>query len=147
MSLVSKNMEINAPKEKVFEVVTNPDNWIRYVASLVDVSDKSPDIPAKGSTFSWKYKMMGFTFGGSGTVTENVHAESFGMELKSKFPIKESYEFKDSGYGTTILEVTIDYKMPGPMQTLLGDSGVMEKMNDIEANSVLEKIRVLCENT
>ena len=147
MPMITKNMEISSKRQKVFEIVTNPDNWTTYVASLVDVSDMSPDIPQKGSTFSWKYKMMGFTFGGSGTVTENIPDEFFSMELKSKFPIKESYKFIDSDHQTTLLAVTIEYEMPGPMQALLGGSGVLEKMNDIEANSVLEKIRTLSENT
>ncbi len=146
MPVVTKSMEIKAPVEKVFQVVTDPDNWTRYVSSLVEITDRSQDIPAKGSTFAWKYRMMGFNFGGRGTVTDNQPNESFAMTLESKFPIKESYVFKDTGDGTTRLEVTIDYEMPSPMKALFGDSAVMEKINDMESRGVLEKVRALCEN-
>ena len=146
MPVVTKSMEIKAPVAKVFEVVTNPDNWTKFVSNLVEVSDKSADLPAKGSTFAWKYRMMGFNFGGTGTVTDNQQGESFAMAFESKFPIKESYVFKDAGDGATVLEVTIDYEMPSPMKALFGDSSVMEKINETESQGVLEKIRALCEN-
>ena len=146
MPVVTKSMEIKAPVEKVFQVVTDPDNWTKYVSNLVEVTDLSQDIPAKCSTFAWKYRMMGFTFGGTGTVTDNQPGESFAMAFESKFPIKESYVFKDAGDGVTVLEVTIDYEMPSPMKAMFGDSSVMEKINDMESRGVLEKVRALCEN-
>ncbi len=146
MPVVTRSIEIKAPVEKVFQVVTEPDNWTRYVSSLVEVTDRSQDIPAKGSTFAWKYRMMGFNFGGSGTVTDNQPNEAFAMTLESKFPIKESYVFKDTGDGSTHLEVTIDYDMPSPMKALFGNSVVMEKINYMESRGVLEKVRALCEN-
>ena len=146
MPVVTKSMEIKAPVEKVFKVVTDPDNWTRYVSNLLEVTDRSPDIPARDSTFAWKYRMMGFKFGGKGIVTDNQPNESFAMSLESKFPIKESYVFKDAGDGATVLEVTIDYEMPAPMKALFGDTSVMEKLNDMESRGVLEKVRALCEN-
>jgi len=142
---VTHSIKIPAPVERVFHVVTTPDNWTRYVTSLVEVSNQSPDLPAEGSTFSWKYRMMGFTFGGRGVVTTCKSAQNFAMTLQSKFPIKESYEFKDLGAEGTELTVTIDYEIPSAMKTLFEGSGVMEKMNQIEARSVLEKISALCE--
>jgi hypothetical protein len=140
-------MDIKAPIGEVFDVVTSPDNWIKFVSGLVEISDSSDDLPALGGTFLWKYKMMGFTFGGKGMVSENSKDQSFAMHLESKFPIKEAYQFRDKGDGITELEVTIDYEMPGPMQSMFGDTAVLVKMNDIEAKGVLEKIKALCEPT
>ena len=144
MPVVKKSMKIDAPVSRVFETVTTPENSTRYVASLVEVTDRSSDLPAEGGTFSWKYRMMGFTFGGRGTVTANRKDEAFAMTLESKFPITESYEFRETDSGTEII-VTIDYEMPAPMKALFEGVGVIEKMNEIEARSVLEKIRALCE--
>lgn len=146
MPVVTKSIEIKATVVRVFEVVTNPDNWTKFVSNLVEVSDKSADLPAKGSTFAWKYRMMGFNFSGTGSVTDNQPGESFSMAFQSKFPIKESYVFRDSGDGATVLDVTIDYEMPSPMKALFGDSSVMEKINATESQGVLEKIRALCQS-
>jgi len=81
MSTVSRKIMINAPIEKVFQFVTNPDNWTKYVTSLVDVRDVSSPAVEKGATFVWKYRMLGMDFGGKGTVTENVRNAKFGMKI------------------------------------------------------------------
>jgi uncharacterized membrane protein len=145
MSIVSQSITINAPVSKVFDVVVKPENWVKYVTSLVDVRDFSGDAPAKGSTFMWEYKMMGIRFTGKGTVTENMKDTHFSLSLESKFPIREAYVFKDLGGGATEFKVTIEYEMPGQMLKVLEKTSIVEKMNDLEAKSVLEKVKALCE--
>jgi len=145
MPVVSKSVTINAPVGKVFEVVTTPDNWIRYVTSLVDISDRSADLPAKGSTFTWEYKMMGIRFSGKGTVTENRENENFGLHMEGKFPIKETYVFRESGDSSTELKVTVDFDLPGDFLKIFANTGLMDKMNELEAKSALEKIKAICE--
>jgi uncharacterized membrane protein len=145
MPVVSKSVTINAPVSKVFEVVTTPDNWVRYVTSLVDVSDRSADLPAQGSTFTWEYKMMGIRFSGKGTVTENRENQNFGLHMEGKFPIKETYVFRDGNDGTTELKVTVDFDLPGEVLKFFANTSLMGKMNELEAKSVLEKIKAICE--
>lgn len=134
---------IHAPVGKVFEIVTTPSNWVRYVTSLVDVRDLSPNAPKKGSTFKWEYKMMGVRFKGKGTVTDNIKNKSFGLSLESKFPIKEAYTFLDKG-DSTDLTVKIQYEMPSAMQSIVPDK-LMQKLNLVEAKNVLDKVKMLCE--
>lgn len=145
MSKMKKSVSINASVAKVFNVVTTPENWTRYVTSLVDVNTMSDNIPAKGSTFKWEYKMMGVRFKGKGLVSENVKNKAFGLHLSGKFPITESYEFIDKGDSTTELVVNIDYSIPDNIFTQIANKLVIEKMNAIESKNVLDKIRMLCE--
>jgi len=144
MPVISMARAINAGVGRVFNIVTNPENWTRYVTSLVDVRDLSPGAPKKGSTFNWEYKMMGARFKGKGTVTENVRNKSFGLHMEGRFPIRESYEFHDTGDGSTELTVKIEYGMPSAMQKIVPEK-LMEKLNQLEAKSVLDKIKTLCE--
>lgn len=144
MPVIRMTKLINAPVGKVFETVTEPSNWTRYVTSLVDVRDLSPDAPKKGSTFKWEYKMFGVKFKGKGTVTENIKNKSFGLSLEGKMPINESYEFADKGDGTTELTVKIEYNMPEIMESIM-PSKFIEKMNTLEAKNVLDKVKMLCE--
>lgn len=81
MPEIKQSIVIKAPVSKVFELVTDPTNWPRYVTNLVDVKDMSPDIPARGSTFTYQYKIMGMKFEGKGTVIENVADKSFGLSF------------------------------------------------------------------
>jgi uncharacterized membrane protein len=145
MSVINKTVLIKAPVSRVFAFVTAPQNWTRYVTSLVDVRDLSADAPAKGSTFRWAYKMMGVTFTGTGTITENVKNRRFGMSLRSKMNINESYEFSKSENGATELKVRIEYEMPGQVLAYLADTRLVERLNNLEARNVLDKIRMMCE--
>lgn len=144
MATISMTRSINAPVGKVFGFVTAPENWTRYVTSLVDVRDLSPDAPKKGSTFKWEYKMFGVRFKGKGTVIDNVRNKSFSLALEGKMPIAEHYDFIDKGDSTTDLTVRIEYEMPAIMEEIM-PSKLIEKMNSLEAKNVLDKVKMLCE--
>lgn len=145
MPVIKQSIAINAPVSKVFEYVVSPDNWTRYVTSLVDVTDFSDDVPAKGSTFSWVYKMMGLKFAGKGTVTENRKDKSFGLLLEGKHTIMEAYEFADKGGSASELKINIEYEIPGSVLGAIANKLIIEKLNNIEATQVLEKIKTVCE--
>jgi ligand-binding SRPBCC domain-containing protein len=144
MATIARKIFINAPLEKVFQFVVSPENWTKYVTSLVDVRDvSSPDVE-KGATFVWKYRMLGMDFGGKGTVTENVRNEKFGMKMEGGFPITENYGFKDVDGGTE-LTVEVIYETPSKIMQAVSKSGLVEKLNQKEADGVLEKVRMFCE--
>lgn len=144
MSEIKQSIVINAPVSKVFEFVTNPANWPRYVTNLMDVKDMSPDIPAKGSTFTYQYKIMGFKVEGKGTVTENVKDKSFVLSFESVVPIKERYDFVEKGDSTTEFFFNLQYEVPGQILAV-ANKLLIEKLNTIEAKNVLQKIKAECE--
>ncbi len=144
MPVINQSITINAPVSKVFDYVVTPENWTRYVTSLMDVTDLSDDVPAKGSTFSWVYKMMGLKFAGKGTVTENEKDKSFGLMLEGKHTIKEAYEFLDKDGGAE-LKINIEYEIPGGVLGVIASKLIVEKLNNIEAKQVLDKIKTICE--
>src|SRR5512134_1024862 len=102
MSSITRKITISAPLDKVFTFVTSPDNWTKYVTSLVDVRDVSSPGAEKGTTFAWQYRMLGMNFGGKGTVTENVRNEKFGMKMEGGFAITENYRFRKVDGGTEL---------------------------------------------
>lgn len=144
MSTITRTITISAPLEKVFAFVTSPANWTRYVTSLVDVRDLSSQAVEKGTTFTWQYRMLGMNFGGKGTVTENVRNEKFGMKMEGGFPITENYGFRSVDGGTE-LSVEVIYDTPSKILQTVSKSGLVEKLNQKEADGVLEKIKILCE--
>jgi uncharacterized membrane protein len=145
MPVISQTITINAPVSKVFDYVTTPDNWTRYVTSLVDVTDLSDNTPQKGSTFSWVYKMMGLKFSGKGTVSDYEKDKSFGLMLEGKHTIKEAYEFVAKGDAASELKINVEYEMPGAVLSAIANSSIAEKLNSIEAQQVLDKIKTVCE--
>lgn len=146
MPRVSKSIKINAPVRKVFSFVTEPDNWTRYVTSLTSVKDRRRGLPEKGGTFSWEYKMFGFRFSGKGEVTDFTKNRSFGLSLKGRANIDESYSFSGNDDGTTTLKVRIDYEIPSKAAEFLMGTKLGEKLNGIESKHVLENIKAMCES-
>ncbi len=144
MARISKKININSSVDKVFQFVTSPDNWTKYVTSLTNVRDISSQKAEPGTTFSWEYRMLGMTFGGKGKVTENVKNSKFGMKMEGGFPIQENYTFTPANGGTD-LTVEISYDIPGKIMKTISKSSVVEKLNQKEADGVLEKIKTLCE--
>ncbi len=144
MASIIRKITIGAPIEKVFSFVTEPENWTKYVTSLMDVRDLTSRAVEKGTTFTWKYRMLGMDFGGKGTVTENVQNEKFGMKMEGGFPITENYAFRKVDGGTE-LTVEVIYETPGRIMQAVSKSGLVEKLNQKEADAVLEKIKILCE--
>lgn len=145
MATISKKIVINSPVEKVFQFVTSPENWTKYVTSLASVRDLSSPNVEPGTTFSWEYRMLGMTFGGKGHVTQNVKNTRFGMKMEGGFPVQEDYTFVPADGKGTELTVEISYDIPGRILSTISKSSVVEKLNQKEADGVLEKIKTMCE--
>ena len=68
MAQITRSIKINASLSKVFDYVTNPGNWTKYVTSLVDIRNVSSDVPETGTTFEWTYRMLGINNDGIGKI-------------------------------------------------------------------------------
>jgi len=144
MSKVSKSIKINAPVTKVFNYVTNPENWTRFVTSLVDIKNISNKVPVKGMTFDWTYRMLGVNFEGKGEICEYEENNKFVMKMGGSFPIQETYLFEGDSISTT-LTIEVYYEVPGKVLGVIADRLVVEKINAREAEAVLRKLKMICE--
>lgn len=144
MATISEKIVINAPVEKVFGFVTNPDNWTEYVTSLTEVSNVSSPGLEPGTSFNWEYRMLGIKLHGNGRISDNVKGREFGLAMDGTVPIKEHYTFSSNGGGTE-LAIRIDYELPSQVLQKIANSSLVEKLNRREALNVLEKVKLLCE--
>lgn len=144
MPVITKNVHIKAPVSKVFSFVTAPENWTKFVTSLVNVRDHSSEKAEKGMTFKWTYRMLGVNFHGPGEVAELVKNKRFSMKMEGPHPIRENYLFNTVDDGTE-LSVEIEYDIPGKIMSAVSKTGLIEKLNKKEAENVLNKIKMFCE--
>jgi ligand-binding SRPBCC domain-containing protein len=144
MAHISKKIIINSPVRKVFEFVTTPDNWTRYVSGLTNVRDFSSGELRQGTSFRWTYRMLGINSNGTGQVLENVKNKRFAMKMEGRMPLVEKYAFAAVDKGTE-LSVDIEYEVPGKILKTVAKTGIVEKVNKKEADNVLGKIKLLCE--
>ncbi|HEY6837137.1 MAG TPA: SRPBCC family protein [Geobacteraceae bacterium] len=144
MPTIEQKIHINAPLAKVYTFITTAANWTEYVTSLTEVSNVSSPGLEPGTTYSWEYRMLGVKLTGTGRVTENVFQQSFGMHMEGTIPISEHYTLSEKDGGTD-LAIRINYQMPVKVLEKIANSKLVEKLNMREAESVLEKIKLLCE--
>ncbi|MEN8262916.1 MAG: cobalamin-dependent protein [Nitrospirota bacterium] len=143
-SRITRTILINAPLNKVFEYVTNPANWTRYVTSLVDVRNISDKNLKTGSTYEWTYRMLGINLDGQGKIIEFRKNKKFAMEMEGSFPIRETFHFDRDGDSTS-LKFEIHYDVPGKVLGVIANRLVIEKLNVKEAVAVLNKVKAICE--
>jgi anaerobic magnesium-protoporphyrin IX monomethyl ester cyclase len=141
---ISRSIKIKAPLSKVFDYVTNPENWTRYVTSLVDVRNLSSSVIRKGTTYEWTYRMLGVNLDGKGRVVEFQRDKKFAMEMEGSFPIRQTFHFKGNSV-STILTFEIQYDVPGKVLGIIANRLVIEKLNIKEAIAVLSKVKAICE--
>ncbi len=144
MATIKRSIEIGAPLEKVFNFVSSPENWTRYVTSLIAVENLSDQEIKPGTTFDWTYRMLGTDFKGKGKVLDYEKNRKFTMRMEGNFPITETYIF-DGDQNSTTLTVEIEYELPGRLLGAIADKIVVEKLNVKEADTVLDKVKTLCE--
>lgn len=144
MFTISKKIKIKASPKDVFEFVVDPDNWTKFVTSLINVRDVKPKKARKGTKFKWTYRMMGVNFHGDGEITDLVENKSFAMKMEGKHPIAEQYTFTKVDGGTE-LSFEIEYDLPGKVMGVVAKTGLVDKMNKKEAENVLSKIKMFCE--
>ena len=144
MAEIAKSIKINAPLSKVFDYVTDPKNWTKYVTSLVDVRNISNDVPVADTTFEWTYRMLGINNDGIGKIVEFEKDRKLAIEMEGAFPIKETYTFAGDE-NSTELSFEIRYEVPGKVLGVIADKLLVERLNVMEADVTLNKVKDLCE--
>jgi len=111
MTKIERTIKINAPVEKVFDYVSNYQNWPAFYEGISDVKPITENTHSSGSKFVYKTKTMGVTFK-VGTEFCNF-TENEGWTGKSFKGVKHQTEwvFKDEG-GFTEFTHSVDYDLP-----------------------------------
>ena len=144
MAQITKSIKINAPLAKVFDYVSKPVNWTRFVTSLYDVRNVSNELPEAGTTFEWTYRMLGINNDGIGKIGDYKKNSRFTMEMEGSFPIKETFTFQGDD---SLTELTFDirYEVPGKVLGVIADRLLIERLNVKEVDAILNKVKDLCE--
>ncbi len=142
MATLKASITINAPVDKVFAYLSDPNNLPKVWPNLVEVKDVQP-APAGGYNFSWVYKMAGMRFDGASETVEQIPNQrtvtrsSKGIESHFVW----TYEPEDGG---TKLTVEIEYKVPVPLLGKLAESLIV-KQNEQEASTLLANLKAKME--
>lgn len=137
MANVNRSITINAPLEKVFNYLSDPNAQPEWVPSLVSVTDVTGS--GEGQQYRWTYKMAGVLLNGETTVTEHIPNKR--RVTQSKGGVISTWIIKlEPNDGGTMMELDIEYTVPVPVLGKLAEKLVL-KRNEREADLAMTNIK------
>ena len=138
MVKLEKSITINAPVEKVFAFLTDPQNLPEIWPSMIEVKHITP-APKGGFNFDWVYKMAGMKIEGTSETVEYVLNERTVTKGTKGIESKFIWLYKPLNK-TTQLTVEIEYTVPMPVLGKLAEAVVL-KQNEKEAETLLFNLK------
>jgi uncharacterized membrane protein len=128
MPRVRSGITINAPVEKVFEYISNPENIMEWWSNVTSVRD----IAGKGEQQTWtfNYKVMGLGFTAKAKVIRSRLNYERRVESEGGMDANWYWEFRPADGGTQLRWV-IDYELPLPVLGKIGELIITHRMERI----------------
>jgi uncharacterized membrane protein len=142
MATLKASITINAPVDKVFAYLSDPNNLPKVWPSLVEVKDVRP-APAGGYNFSWVYKMAGMRFDGASETVEQIPNQRTVTRSTKGIETHFVWTYEPENGGTK-LTVEIEYKVPVPLLGNLAEALIV-KQNEQEAATLLANLKAKME--
>jgi uncharacterized membrane protein len=140
MAEIHKSVTIDAPAERVFDLLDNPSAIPSYTPNVERVEDVRQTDQRIGDTFRVIYKAVGMTFEEKFTITEHQRptrlASSFENGMKGTFV----YQVSPQGEQTA-LTVDVRYELRGGALGKAVDALLLERTNEKTIEKQLDNLR------
>jgi uncharacterized protein YndB with AHSA1/START domain len=149
MSTVKTDIEIDAPIEKVWETVMDPDrlkDWVTIHRSVKDVSDRPLQ---QGSTMDQVLHMRGISFRVQWTLVDvsAPHIAQWEGRGPAHSQAKIRYELSGNENGRTQFQYTNEFTPPGGRLGSLASRVVVGAASEREASNSLARLKSLLESS
>ena len=124
MAKVERSILINAPVEKVFSYISDPNNELESIPSITDIRDVTGE--GVGRKWGWSYKMVGFNLKGESEVTEYIPNQRLVTKSKGGIVSTWTYTFNPENGGTR-MNVVVEYTIPIPVLGKVGERMVLNR--------------------
>jgi len=142
MAKIEKSLVIDAPVERVFDFMANPENLPEIWPSLQEVRNIQP-LPNGGYAYDWSYKMGGIRFDGRAEWIEFVKNQRIVYKTTSSIPSMFVWTYQPEAGGARV-SVDVDYTVPNAILGKLA-APVLHKINEHEAETVLANLKARME--
>jgi len=143
MRTAEQTIHIDAPVERVFQYVRQPENLPPIWPSMLSVDNVVTHDDGTRS-FDWVYKMAGIRFHGHSDPVEVKENELSVMRSESGIPSlwRWSYSGEDGG---TRLHVKVEYDIPSKVLKAFAEP-LVAKLNQHELHVLLENLKTVMES-
>ena len=141
MPVIIKSATIQAPPERVFEVLADPTLASEMNPDLTIIS-YTPS-PIGGFDNTWEYKMSGFKFKGDTKMRVVEKPYNTTYETTGDLPSTWKWQLESQGEATTV-RVELDYKIPGILNNPL-TRPMVERTNEKVITNQIANLKRLSE--
>jgi uncharacterized membrane protein len=140
MAQIHKSVIIDAPAERVFDLIDDPSAISSYTPNVERVEDVQQSEQRIGDTFRVIYKAVGVTFEEEFTVTEYERPTRLASRFENGMKGTFAYQVTPQGEQTT-LTVDVQYALPGGALGKAADALLLERTNEKTIEKQLENLR------
>lgn len=137
MAKVERSIIINAPVEKVFSYISDPNSELESMPSITDIRDITGQ--GVGQRWGWSYKMAGVSLKGESEVMEHIPNQRLVHKSTGGIVSTWTYTFNPEDSGTR-LTVVVEYTIPVPVLGKVGERLVL-KRTEREADLAMTNIK------
>ena len=136
---------INAAPEKVIAFISDVRNRTRYVPSLKSLTVTQGDGSAVGTTWKWKFAVLGREFEGTGRCLKNEPGQLYSFQTEGGLASTWTYRAEPEGGGTK-LTVHVEFKLPEGLGGSLPAPQALEAMKKAEGELVMNNLKAILEH-
>jgi len=137
MAKVERSIIINAPVEKVFSYISDPNSELESIPSITDIRDITGQ--GVGQRWGWSYKMMGISLKGGSEVIEYIPNQRLVHKSTGGIVSTWTYTFNPEAGGTRV-NLVVDYTIPVPVLGKIAERLVL-RQNEREADLAMTNIK------
>ena len=146
MATIHQSIDIAAPAEQVFAILTDPQRLPEYAPGVTSVEDIRSTEQHLGDSFRATYAVLGLRFPMSFTVTE--HEPPTSRTTRFEGGMKGAWTWRLSPRGkSTHLTTTMEYEMAGGILGKAMNAVLVERMNEKNAKGMLKNLKLVSEAT
>ena len=138
------SVTINAPIEKVFDVVVDPERGSQWASGVSDVINIQGNPGEIGSSSTLIYHVLGIKTTNTFTVSKVEKPRTILYEISGTFPGTFQFTLEPQGQATKVT-ARLDYSVPGGILGRIASQVLLERMNQKNLESTAEKLKLLCE--
>ena len=139
---VQEEVSINNTPEAVIGYVADVNNRPLYLPSLKSVSDIEGEPSAVGTTWRWKWVMLGAEFEGTGRCLEHRPGQRYSFTTEGGITSKFTYEARATDDGTN-LTIRVDFEVPESLLSRLGLESLLESLKKGDAELAAQNLKVI----
>jgi ribosome-associated toxin RatA of RatAB toxin-antitoxin module len=144
MPTVNKSTLVEAPPEKVFAFISDPNRAPIFIPGLNRISNLSSAEPKVGRTWEWEFNWFGLVLSGKTECRQFEPPRTYQFETLTGAKSRWTYRCEAQNSHTK-LDLEIEYETPQNLIAKIAAEPVLEKMNQNRAGEVLANIKALLE--